>query len=301
MMHQMNRRQALALTAAGFAGCATFRNPNSGYIDAHSHIWTPETGQFPLREGVSVDDLAPPSFTAEQLIQLGHSEGVTRHVIISHRRYHGFDNRYYTHAVAAHPGVFAVVGALDRAQGRIAERLRANRALGITGYRIKPEGNPRWLEVDTMKTLWRAGADHHVAMCPLISPDFIPKLAPMCQQFPDTPVVIDHCARVDLGQDKQLQQLCALARHPKVHVKISAFYAFGAKKPPYDEQSPKIKALYEAFGPQRLMWASDCPYQLNNGNTYTASIAFVRDRLDFLTAEDKHWILRRTAEQVFFR
>jgi predicted TIM-barrel fold metal-dependent hydrolase len=196
--------------------------------------------------------------------------------------------------------VFAVVGALDRAIGRIAERLRANRALGITGYRIKPEDNPQWLESDTMKTMWRAGAEHRIAMCPLIRPEFIPSLDPMCRKFPDTPVVIDHCARVDLGQDDRLQQLCALAKYPKVAVKVSAFYAFGAKKPPYDEQAPKVKALFEAFGPRRLMWASDCPYQLNDGNTYAASIAFMRDRLPFLNAEDKDWILRRTAEKFFF-
>ena len=195
--------------------------------------------------------------------------------------------------------MFAVVGALDRAAG-IAERLRANRSLGITGYRIKPENNPQWLESDTMKTMWWAGAEHRIAMCPLIRPEYIPTLEPMCRQFPDTPVVIDHCARVDLGQDDRLQQLCALAKYPKVHVKVSAFYAFGAKKPPYDEQESKVKALFKAFGPRRLMWASDCPYQLNDGNTYAASIAFVRDRLAFLNTQDKDWILRRTAEQVFF-
>ncbi|MCH2603008.1 MAG: amidohydrolase [Pedosphaera sp.] len=296
----MNRRQALTLAAAGLTGCVSPGRLTRGHIDAHSHIWTTEVDRFPLRKGVTIEDLAPRSFTAEDLIKLGHTEGVTRHVLISHRRYHGFNNDYYTHAVTAHPGVFAVVGALDRAAGRIAERMRANRLLGITGYRIKPEDNPRWLEVDTMKTMWRAGAEQRIAMCPLIRPEFIPSLDPMCRQFPETPVVIDHCARVDLGQDDRLQQLCALAKYPKVHVKVSAFYAFGAKKPPYDEQAPKVKALFEAFGPRRLMWASDCPYQLNDGNTYAASIAFVRDRLAFLNAEDKDWILRRTAEQVFF-
>ncbi|HIG81270.1 MAG TPA: amidohydrolase, partial [Verrucomicrobiales bacterium] len=65
-------------------------------------------------------------------------------------------------------------------------------------------------------------------------------------------------------------------------------------------QIPKIKRLFEAFGPRRLMWASDCPYQLGGENTYAASIALVRDRLDFVTAEDKEWLLRRTAEKVFF-
>ena len=85
-----------------------------------------------------------------------------------------------------------------------------------------------------------------------------------------------------------------------MYVKISAFYAFGTKQPPYLEQAPKIKRLYEAFGPERLMWASDCPYQLENGNTYAASIALVRDQLDFLTNDDKDWLLRHTAQKVFF-
>jgi predicted TIM-barrel fold metal-dependent hydrolase len=83
-------------------------------------------------------------------------------------------------------------------------------------------------------------------------------------------------------------------------VKISAFYALGQKKPPHLELIPMIKALYEAFGPQRLMWASDSPYQIQGANNYGASISLVRDKLDFITAEDRQWLLRKTAERVFF-
>ena len=61
-----------------------------------------------------------------------------------------------------------------------------------------------------------------------------------------------------------------------------------------------IKRLHEAFGPKRLMWASDCPFQ-TVGETYEDSISLVRDRLDFVTAEDKEWMLRRTAEESFFQ
>jgi hypothetical protein len=39
---------------------------------------------------------------------------------------------------------------------------------------------------------------------------------------------------------------------------------------------------------------------LDGENTYAASIALVRDKLNFVTAEDKQWLLRRTAEKVFF-
>jgi predicted TIM-barrel fold metal-dependent hydrolase len=83
-------------------------------------------------------------------------------------------------------------------------------------------------------------------------------------------------------------------------VKVSAFYALGRKQPPHLELVPMIKRLYETFGPQRLMWASDCPYQLQKGNSYRASISLVRDKLDFVSAEDRQWLLRKTAEKVFF-
>ncbi len=59
------------------------------------------------------------------------------------------------------------------------------------------------------------------------------------------------------------------------------------------------RRLFDAFGPQRLMWGSDCPYQIQGIHNYAASISLVRDRLDFLSAEDRQWLLRKTAEQVF--
>ena len=48
------------------------------------------------------------------------------------------------------------------------------------------------------------------------------------------------------------------------------------------------------------MWASDCPFQ-TVGESYEDSISLVRDRLDFVTAGDKEWMLRRTAEDFFFK
>lgn len=61
-----------------------------------------------------------------------------------------------------------------------------------------------------------------------------------------------------------------------------------------------IRRLRDTFGPQRLMWASDCPFQLQRGHTYADSIALIRDQLDFLSATDRYWMLRGTAEKVFF-
>ena len=122
-------------------------------------------------------------------------------------------------------------------------------------------------------------------------------------EHPDTPVVIDHFARIGAdGQfrDEDLKNLCRLARHKHASVKVSAYYALGEKKPPHLELISMIKRLYDAFGPQRLMWASDCPYQIQGANNYKDSISLIRDRIDFLTPDDKQWLLRKTAEKVFF-
>jgi len=61
-----------------------------------------------------------------------------------------------------------------------------------------------------------------------------------------------------------------------------------------------IRRLLDTYGSQRLMWASDLPYQIRAGHRYADSIGLVRDRLDFLSADDRQWLLRKTAEQVYF-
>ena len=61
-----------------------------------------------------------------------------------------------------------------------------------------------------------------------------------------------------------------------------------------------IIRLLEAFGPERLMWASDCPFQVQGEHTYEASVALIRDRLDFLSVAEREQILGGTAEAFFF-
>jgi predicted TIM-barrel fold metal-dependent hydrolase len=40
------------------------------YIDAHSHVWTPDVGHYPLVKGFTASDMKPRSFTAEELLAL---------------------------------------------------------------------------------------------------------------------------------------------------------------------------------------------------------------------------------------
>jgi len=83
-------------------------------------------------------------------------------------------------------------------------------------------------------------------------------------------------------------------------VKVSAFYALGQKSPPYNDLNHLIYRVYQAFGPERMMWASDCPYQVED-HTYQDSIELIKDRLDFLSEADIDQILSKTAEDFFFQ
>src|SRR3954463_15210562 len=75
------------------------------YIDAHSHIWSPETDKWPLANGKTKKDLDPANFTPAELLKLAHAVGVGRVVLIQHTLYHGYDNTYLLDAFKAHPGV----------------------------------------------------------------------------------------------------------------------------------------------------------------------------------------------------
>jgi predicted TIM-barrel fold metal-dependent hydrolase len=137
----------------------------------------------------------------------------------------------------------------------------------------------------------------------LINPSDFDVIDQLCVRYPDTRVVIDHFGRVGITGEiipAELDALCRLARHKNVHVKTSAFYALGKKKPPYRDLVPMIQRVIDVFSPQRLMWASDCPYQVQGKHDYESSIALIRDQMDSLSDTDRNWILRDTAEKVFF-
>lgn len=175
---------------------------------------------------------------------------------------------------------------------------------GVRGFRIYPTDAPieNWLDKSGFERMFAAGTAHNLAIRPLINPDALLALSKQCERFPETPVIIDHLSRIGAAQpicEEHIDQLCAMAKHPKVMVKVSAFYALGKKTPPYDELELLIRRVYEAFGSERLMWASDCPFQVVD-HTYEDSIALVRHRLDFLSEADKEQILRKTAEDFFF-
>ena len=276
----------------------------SGWIDAHVHVWTPDTDSYPLDPGFNKSQMQPPSFTPEELFEHTKPSGVDRIVLIQ-MSFYNFDNSYMLAMMKKHQGVFGGVGIVDHHAKDVADRMKQLAGHGVKGFRIhsRKDSAATWPDDPGMQTVWRTAAENDLAVCPLINPGDVQFIDTLCRKYPDTKVVVDHFARVGISgtiEAEPLANLCKLANHKNTHVKTSAFYALGKKSPPYDDLGMMIRRVADAYGPERLMWASDCPYQVQGNHNYEASIALIRDRLDFLSDSDKQQILRRTAERLFF-
>jgi predicted TIM-barrel fold metal-dependent hydrolase len=274
------------------------------FVDAHVHIWTDDFQKYPLAQGFSPQDMVPRVFSYYDILHYAKPNGVKRIVLVQ-MSYYGFDNSYMLEAIRRLPEVFRGIAVVDWNSADLEARMQGLAQHGVRGFRIIPPNVPAetCLDGEGLDRMFRCGAKENLAMCLLVNPDALAAVRRRCENFPDTPVVIDHLARVGMAgpiTENDIRALCALARCPRVKVKVSAFYALGKKKPPHLDLAPLIKRVHEAFGSKRLMWASDCPAPLQR-ETYAEGISLLRERLDFLSTADKEWILRRTAEETFFQ
>jgi predicted TIM-barrel fold metal-dependent hydrolase len=317
---KMTRRRWLS-TAAG-AGIAAAVAPARGrapetalpIVDGHVHVWSGDTEKYPLAAGFSKEDLWFPSFSAEEVIEHGRAAGITRFNLIQ-MTWYGLDHSYILDIIANDPEHFVGTGVIpavtdvalaspDRTMVDLAER--GVHAIRIRGRSTRPKFSERdrWMDYPGFEKIFAAGAEHDLALSFLMTPADLPEVARMCHKFPQTPVIIDHfcmIGRENMFVEDEIAALCRMAKHPRVMVKLGAFYGLGKKEPPYLDMLPLIRRVVDAFGPDRCMWESDAPLQAKDGHTFEAAVAVIRDHADFLSASDKQQILVKTAEDFFFK
>jgi predicted TIM-barrel fold metal-dependent hydrolase len=276
------------------------------YIDAHSHIWTPDVAHYPLAAGFKVADMQPRSFTAEQLLTLCRPAGIGRINLIQ-MSYYEFDNRYMLDMIKLYSDRFVGTAIVDPLGSDPPRAMRALAPGGVHAFRIQPlygkEPPARWLAPAGYAAMFATAAQTGQALSCLIDADGFAEVDRMCRRFPDTTVIIDHLGRIGVDgviKGADVAALVALAKHPKLYVKVGAFYALGKKTPPYLDLGPLIESVVRAFGARRCMWESDCPFQVVK-DRYVDSLALIRDHLPFLSPDDRNWLLFRTAEQTLFK
>lgn len=290
----MDRRSFLL--AAG-ASAVTLNAAPTKYriIDPHVHVWKRDP-DYPFAKGekVPAEDRTP-----EMLIALMSAHGVSNTVIIQVRNYL-YDNRYLLSVLRDYPATFQGVARVNPESPDAPDHLSSVTAQGFQGVRISPAAGAAgdWIEGPLMPALWKRCEQLRVPMtvlAPISRMEAIGKLADRC---PDLTIVIDHMADCPVDQPEELEKLIALKRHPKLFVKISHTWQVSKQPYPWLDAQDLVKRLHAAFGPERLMWATDWPVSLPHA-TYEQTLRVVRDDMPFLNADDKHWMLSKSIERVW--
>lgn len=222
----------------------------SPIIDAHVHVFTTD---MPL---IDNPRHAPKySFTHEQLIATLDANGVDRAVIAAASPW-GDYNDYTIAALRAHR---------DRLRGTVILKPTVDRYTleamgrdGVVGVRLPFIGLPQWPDVTSFeyRAFFRRLADLGWHVHPHVEGEDLPKLLPTLEASGVT-IVIDHLGRPDPQRGIDSEGFKAMLRSidkGRTFVKVSAGYRVGPRAVDY------ARELVRRAGPDRLVWASDCPF-----------------------------------------
>jgi predicted TIM-barrel fold metal-dependent hydrolase len=88
-----------------------------------------------------------------------------------------------------------------------------------------------------------------------------------------------------------------LARFANVYAMVSGQYAFSREPYPHRDLEPVVRAVYRAYGADRLLWASDFPWILEEPG-YTAQLALADELLPDISSSERAAILGGTARKL---
>jgi predicted TIM-barrel fold metal-dependent hydrolase len=168
---------------------------------------------------------------------------------------------------------------------------------GFCGIRLPFIGLPQLPDITSFdyRALFRRLADLDWHVHPHVEGDDLPKILPILETS-GVKIVVDHLGRpepqggINSAGFKRLAQSIEKAR---TWVKLSGGYRLGPQAKDY------ARELLRVAGPDRLVWASDCPFVGHEGKfAYRATIDWLIDAIPDAGARDK--IFGESARRLYF-
>ena len=309
--HALPRRSFLGLLGSvpllSSAATSASRAP---VIDTHMHVWSNDTARYPFAHPNERNFKPPPlAGTVEMLLEEMDRHAID-HAVLVQVIYYGWDNRYVAECVRRHPRRFRAHGLIDPTDPNVAAKLEYwVREQGLAGMRFSPlyyKGRDEWLISEAHHRVWKQAAKLGAIFNFFITAPQLARLETMIAAHPDVRVVIDHLARVELaGPDPagDVTALVRLARYPNVWVKVTELSLLSpSKRHPYADTFDCVKRVYDAFGPDRLLWGTGFPgaTRAQAGRpSLDEELALVRREIPFLSASDREKLLGRNAARLW--
>jgi predicted TIM-barrel fold metal-dependent hydrolase len=293
-MSTCNRRRFLQSSLAGVAGVVCASEPALGadddapkIIDAHVHFYDPTRPQGVPWPGKN-DKLLYRPFLPKDFKALTEKQHVTGVIVVEASSWLE-DNQWVLDIAKDDPFVLGLVGHLTPGVeefGKHVERFAKNSF--FRGIRINQGDLQKGLEkkeyVNDVKLL----AKHDLELDVNGGPDMPALVAKLAERLPDLRIVINHAANLPCDgkapPDNWLTGMRAAAKHRNVFCKVSALVEGTGRKngdAPREMKyyQPALQALWDTFGAERLIYASNWPVAERYA-TYPTMLGIVREFFD---------------------
>jgi predicted TIM-barrel fold metal-dependent hydrolase len=256
-------------------------------VDSHVHLWA---GGKPSPAHRQV-----PALRAEELIREMDAAGVDA-AVIQPPAWDVTANEVAVEAARLHPKRFAVLGDMPLDHPQMAAVVEGwKQRPGMLGFRFtfsEPHQQP-WPTDGTLEAVC-AAAERAGLPVALACASFLPVVGQIAERHPGLKLVVDHLGAPIRTRDEaafaNLRELVALARHPNIAVKASGAPGCSSEPYPFRNVHPYLRAVYDAFGPQRMFWGTDVTRM---PCSYRQCVTLFTEELPWLSSADKELIMGR--------
>lgn len=271
-------------------------------IDSQIHLWEADGPDRPWAEGARPD--VEPPLTAERFLPMMDEIGVSR-AIIAPPGVSGFDPGYALECAARFPDRLAVTSrwTLDDPDWRVRLPGWLDQP-GMIGIRLGllPAARSRWSESGDLAAFWAAAEELAIPLM-IFAPRDLDAIEQAAGSHPALTLVVDHANLVISSPDtvdELIEQLNRLARYPNVAVKLGSLPLRSRGGYPYADLHAPLLRLYDAFGAERLMWASDQTTTMaRNKGSYRENLNLMRDAFAGLPGAELDLVLGGTVAKLF--
>lgn len=263
-------------------------------VDAQAHLWKAESPDWKWVPGRRPQ--LPEPFTIEKLLPMMDEAGVDRVVIVP-PSWPGDRNDYAIEAVTRYPNRFAIMGRLplEKPQESAARLPAWKQQPGMKGVRLTFQNDMMKLLTEGHTDWFWPLAEKYQLPVMFFAPNNVPKFVPIAERYPGLSLIIDHMSlNQEIAKEGKIRaaidEVVKLARFPNVSVKISSAPNFSHEPYPWRDMTEHLKRCFDAFGPRRCYWGTDLTNSLAKA-TYRQRIEHFTKDLDFLSEEDKNWVM----------
>jgi len=270
-------------------------------VDAHVHVWR----AMPDYSVPTTTAVSPLSDVPIELLREYMDEyGIDRAVLVQ-PMYPGEDNSYVADCAAADPTRFATVCVVNPIERGAPDRLEYwARERHCKGLRLRPRFPAEGADFGGQATvsLCQRASGLKTIVSLLANLEHLPAIESLAERFPEMPIVLDHMAHPDVSggpKTAPFRTLLNLANYPQVYVKVTGYYYYSRQPYPYADCHDLFRALYDRFGPARLIWGSDFPHVLLKVG-YRRSVLLQQRVYLFLGQTDLDLIMGRNAAKLYW-